>query len=65
MSKLQELIYKSANGWVKKAIVTVVFDNSDKKNSPNGYESFDTLTISRQVIFIIFAISIIHYMFRL
>lgn len=65
MTKLQELIYKSANGWVKKAIVTVVFDNTDKKNSPNGYESSDTLTISRQVIFIHFTIYIIVCLFRL
>lgn len=29
--------------------MTITFDNTDKKQSPLGYESFDEITVSRQV----------------
>jgi len=48
-SSLQELVYKQGQAHVKKASVTLVFDNSDAAKSPVGYESFDTITITRQV----------------
>ncbi|CDW52645.1 SMC N domain containing protein [Trichuris trichiura] len=41
---LKDLIHIGAT-----AIVSLVFDNSDKATSPPGYEEFDTITISRQV----------------
>ncbi len=46
---LQELVYKSGQAGVTKATVTITFDNRDKKQSPVGYESYDELTVSRQV----------------
>jgi chromosome segregation ATPase len=48
-SSLQELVYKQGQAHVKKASVTIVFDNTDPDQSPVGYESFDTITITRQV----------------
>ena len=48
-SSLQELVYKQGQAHVKKASVTIVFDNTDPTQSPVGYESFDTITITRQV----------------
>ena len=48
-SNLQELVYKKGQGGVTKATVTITFDNSNKEQSPLGYESYDEITISRQV----------------
>ena len=48
-SNLQELIYKNGQAGVIRATVTITFDNTDKKQTPIGYESFDEITISRQV----------------
>lgn len=48
-SSLQELVYKQGQAHVKKASVTLVFDNSDAAQSPVGYEGFDTITVTRQV----------------
>ena len=48
-SSLQELVYKGGQAGVTKATVTITFDNTDKKQSPLGYETFDELTVSRQV----------------
>lgn len=36
-SSLQELVYKQGQAGVTKASVTLVFDNSDPKQSPLGY----------------------------
>ncbi|XP_078574034.1 structural maintenance of chromosomes protein 2-like [Branchiostoma floridae x Branchiostoma japonicum] len=47
---LQELVYKSGQAGVTKATVTITFDNTDKKQSPVGYESYDEITVSRQVV---------------
>ncbi|KAJ8040749.1 Structural maintenance of chromosomes protein 2 [Holothuria leucospilota] len=47
---LQELVYKGGQAGVTKATVTVTFDNRDKNQSPLGYETFDEITVSRQVI---------------
>lgn len=49
-NNLQELVYKQGQSRVTKASVTIVFDNSDKKGSPVGYEQFDKITVSRQVV---------------
>ena len=48
-SSLQELVYKGGQAGVTKATVTITFDNSDKQQSPVGYEMYDELTVSRQV----------------
>jgi structural maintenance of chromosome 2 len=49
-TSLQELVYKSGQAGVTKATVTITFDNSDKQQSPLGYESFNELTVTRQVV---------------
>ncbi|CAM9911302.1 unnamed protein product [Pylaiella littoralis] len=50
VSNLQELVYKQGQAGVTKASVTLVFDNTDKKGSPMGYEEFEEVTIARQVV---------------
>ncbi|PFX31137.1 Structural maintenance of chromosomes protein 2 [Stylophora pistillata] len=49
-SSLQELVYKGGQAGVTKATVTITFDNTDKKQSPLGYETFEEITVSRQVV---------------
>lgn len=48
-TNLQDLVYKSGQAGVTKATVSIVFDNSDKKNGPLGYEQYDDITVTRQV----------------
>ena len=48
-SSLQELVYKQGQAGVNRATVTIVFDNSDKAQSPVGYEQHEEITITRQV----------------
>ncbi|XP_065833920.1 structural maintenance of chromosomes protein 2-like [Oscarella lobularis] len=47
---LQELVYKSGQAGVTKATVTITFDNTDKNQSPVGYEGFDEITVCRQIV---------------
>ena len=47
---MQELVYKGGQAGVTKATVTITFDNSVKQQSPLGYEAFDEITVSRQVV---------------
>ncbi|CAE1242244.1 SMC2 [Acanthosepion pharaonis] len=49
-TNLQDLVYKSGQAGVTKATVSIVFDNSDKKNGPLGYEQYDDITVTRQVV---------------
>jgi len=49
-SNLQELVYKAGQAGVTKATVTITFDNTNKDQSPVGYDGFDQITISRQVM---------------
>lgn len=42
-------MYKQGQAGVTKASVSIVFDNGDKERSPVGYESFDEITVTRQV----------------
>lgn len=49
-TNLQELVYKSGQAGVNKATVSITFDNRDKKQSPMGYEQYDEITITRQVV---------------
>jgi len=42
-------VYKQGQAGVTRASVTVVFNNKDKKGSPVGYESYDEISVCRQV----------------
>jgi len=46
---LRELIFKNGQAGVHKAIVTVTFDNTDKDQSPTGYEHLREIVIRREV----------------
>ncbi|KAK6353242.1 Structural maintenance of chromosomes protein 2 [Orbilia brochopaga] len=47
---LQDLIYKRGQAGVTKASVTIVFDNSDKKRSPIGFEEYTQISVTRQIV---------------
>jgi structural maintenance of chromosome 2 len=47
---LHELVYKQGQAGVNKAVVTIVFDNSDPNTSPVGYESSTEVSVTRQVL---------------
>uniref|UniRef100_A0A5S6QVE9 Structural maintenance of chromosomes protein n=1 Tax=Trichuris muris TaxID=70415 RepID=A0A5S6QVE9_TRIMR len=47
---LKDLIHIGSTGPRDKAIVSLIFDNTDKNTSPPGYEGFDTITISKQIL---------------
>ena len=49
-TNLQELVYKNGQAGITKATVSISFDNLDKKQSPLGYEQYDEITITRQVL---------------
>lgn len=48
-SNLQDLVYKNGQGGITKATVCITFDNSNKSQSPLGFETHDEITITRQV----------------
>lgn len=50
VANLQNLVYKEGQAGVRKASVTIVFNNKDKDHSPFGYEKFDQITVTRQVV---------------
>ncbi|CAL1540842.1 unnamed protein product [Lymnaea stagnalis] len=47
---LQDLVYKSGQAGVTKATVSITFDNQDKQQTPLGYEQYDEITVTRQVV---------------
>ncbi|KOX70292.1 Structural maintenance of chromosomes protein 2 [Melipona quadrifasciata] len=49
-TSLQDLVYKSGQAGIKKASVTIIFDNSDRNASPVGYEHHEEITVTRQVV---------------
>ena len=49
-TNLQELVYKNGTAGITKASVSITFDNSDKLQSPLGYDHFDEITITRQIV---------------
>lgn len=49
-SNLQDLIYKRGQAGVTKASVTIVFDNTDKSNSPIGFTDVAVISVTRQVV---------------
>ena len=42
-------MYKGGQAGVTRATVTITFDNSDSRQSPLGYETYEEITVSRQV----------------
>lgn len=46
---LRELIFKNGQAGIHKAIVTITFDNSDKDQSPTGYDHLNEIVIRREV----------------
>jgi structural maintenance of chromosome 2 len=48
-TNLQELIYKGGNAGITKATVSIIFDNSDKDQSPPGYQEYEEIFVTRQV----------------
>uniref|UniRef100_A0A671RLL4 Structural maintenance of chromosomes protein n=1 Tax=Sinocyclocheilus anshuiensis TaxID=1608454 RepID=A0A671RLL4_9TELE len=49
-TNLQDLVYKNGLAGITKATVSITFDNSNKKQSPLGFETHDEITITRQVV---------------
>ncbi|XP_066506575.1 structural maintenance of chromosomes protein 2 [Hoplias malabaricus] len=49
-SNLQDLVYKNGLAGITKATVSITFDNSNKKQSPLGFETHDEITVTRQVV---------------
>ncbi|NXT08877.1 SMC2 protein, partial [Prunella fulvescens] len=49
-SNLQDLVYKSGQAGITKATVSINFDNSNKSQSPLGFEANDDITVTRQVV---------------
>uniref|UniRef100_A0A0P4WHI6 Structural maintenance of chromosomes protein n=1 Tax=Scylla olivacea TaxID=85551 RepID=A0A0P4WHI6_SCYOL len=49
-TNLQELVYKNGQAGITKATVSITFDNTDKKQSPIGYDHYSEVTITRQVV---------------
>ncbi|KAK0596861.1 hypothetical protein LWI29_019718 [Acer saccharum] len=47
---LQELVYKQGQAGITKATVLIVFDNSDRRRSPLGYEDHPEITVTRQIV---------------
>ncbi|XP_025958908.2 structural maintenance of chromosomes protein 2 [Dromaius novaehollandiae] len=49
-TNFQDLVYKNGQAGITKATVSITFDNSDKKQSPLGFEANDEITVTRQVV---------------
>ncbi len=49
-TNLQELVYKNGQAGITKATVSITFDNRNKKQSPLGYDQYDEIVITRQVV---------------
>lgn len=49
VEKKQELIYKGGTAGVQKASVTLVFDNSNKAQSPQGMEDQDIIRVNQTI----------------
>ncbi|XP_053824884.1 structural maintenance of chromosomes protein 2 isoform X2 [Vidua chalybeata] len=49
-SNLHDLVYKSGQAGITKATVSINFDNSNKSQSPLGFEANDEITVTRQVV---------------
>ncbi|EDW85861.1 uncharacterized protein Dwil_GK23290 [Drosophila willistoni] len=49
-SALQDLVYKNGQAGISKATVTIVFDNSNPAQCPQGYEKCRDISVARQVV---------------
>lgn len=49
-TSLQELVYKNGQAGVTRAVVTIVFDNTDKSQSPIGFEKCSEISVARTII---------------
>ncbi|XP_077576022.1 structural maintenance of chromosomes protein 2 [Stigmatopora nigra] len=49
-SNLQDLVYKNGQGGITKATVSITFNNTNKSQSPLGFETHDEITVTRQVV---------------
>ncbi|KAJ1918592.1 Structural maintenance of chromosomes protein 2 [Mycoemilia scoparia] len=49
-SNLQDLIYKRGQAGITKASVTIVFNNEDRATSPLGYEDYQQISLTRQIM---------------
>ncbi|KAH8372776.1 hypothetical protein KR009_004687 [Drosophila setifemur] len=49
-SALQDLVYKNGQAGITKATVTIVFDNTNAAQCPQGYEKCREISVTRQVI---------------
>lgn len=49
-TSLHELVYKGGQCGVTKATVTIIFDNTNPRQSPMGYEKCHEITVARQVV---------------
>ncbi|NXH22560.1 SMC2 protein, partial [Bucco capensis] len=49
-SNLQDLVYKNGQAGHNKATVSITFDNSDKNQSPLGFEANEEIIVTRQVV---------------
>lgn len=43
-------MYKSGQSGVTKATVSITFDNRNKDQSPVGFQEYDEITVTRQVV---------------
>eukprot|EP01028_Stygiella_incarcerata_P009473 TRINITY_DN450_c1_g1_i1.p1 TRINITY_DN450_c1_g1~~TRINITY_DN450_c1_g1_i1.p1 ORF type:complete len:1214 (+),score=474.27 TRINITY_DN450_c1_g1_i1:214-3855(+) len=50
VGNLHELVYKAGQAGITRASVSIVFNNRDKKCSPVGYEEYDQITVTRQIV---------------
>lgn len=50
VTSLQDLVYKSGQSGVTKATVSITFDNRNKEQSPVGFQEYDEITVTRQVV---------------
>jgi len=48
-TNLNELVYKNGQAGITRATVSITFDNTDKSNSPMGYNNYDEVTVTRQI----------------
>ncbi|NXM36359.1 SMC2 protein, partial [Oxyruncus cristatus] len=48
-SNMQDLVYKGGQAGITKAVVSINFDNSDKSQSPMGFEANNEIIVTRQV----------------
>lgn len=46
---MQDLIYKSGQAGINKAVVSIIFDNTNPAQSPQGFENVKEITVSRQI----------------